>query len=135
MWYWLFIKEKTRKFIVLSDDELSLEGRWMLENDGYELISDCHRSRKEGEMYAVQYYGASKLRLQIRPISFKDASQFINRYHRHHVSPQRHKFSIAHWKLLVAVLKKYTIMELVSYMPQLVKSPKRWGTNELLPIP
>lgn len=26
MWYWLFIKEKTNQFIVLSDDELNMKG-------------------------------------------------------------------------------------------------------------
>jgi hypothetical protein len=34
-------------------------------------------------------------KLQIVPISFKDACTFVKNNHRHHKSPQGHKFSIA----------------------------------------
>jgi len=32
--------------------------------------------------------------LELQPITFKEAAQFINEHHRHNVSPQGHKFSI-----------------------------------------
>jgi len=32
--------------------------------------------------------------LELQPITFAEASEFVNRYHRHHISPQGHKFSI-----------------------------------------
>ncbi|GAF66396.1 hypothetical protein BTS2_3297 [Bacillus sp. TS-2] len=95
IWYWLFIKEKTNQYIVLSDNELNLEGRWMLEDDNYELISDCQRSRKAAQQYAEQHYGAKKLKFRTKPVNFKEACNFVNLHHRHHVSPQGHKFSVA----------------------------------------
>ncbi|WP_218008520.1 XF1762 family protein [Sutcliffiella cohnii] len=95
MWYWLFIKDKTNQFIVLSDSELKEDGRWILEDDNYELINDGLRSRKEAEFYAKKWYGATKLKLETRPITLKEAGSFVNQYHRHHTSPQGHKFSIA----------------------------------------
>lgn len=33
--------------------------------------------------------------LQLQPITFKEASEFIRLHHRHHLPPQGHKFSIA----------------------------------------
>ena len=33
--------------------------------------------------------------LDIQPISFDEACQYVSQYHRHHLSPQGHKFSIA----------------------------------------
>ena len=33
--------------------------------------------------------------LQIQPISFREACEFVNTYHNHHIAPQGHKFSIA----------------------------------------
>lgn len=32
--------------------------------------------------------------LELQPISFREAADFVNRYHRHHIAPQGHKFSI-----------------------------------------
>ncbi|MGG3102033.1 XF1762 family protein [Bacillus velezensis] len=94
MWYWLFIKEKTNKYLVLADDQVTSKARWILYQDNYELISDCKRSRKEAELYAENYYGAKKLKLETRPITLKDACQFVDENHRHHIGPQGHKFSI-----------------------------------------
>ena len=37
------------------------------------------------------------LRLEVRPITFKDACDFIAQHHRHHRPPRGHKFSIAAW--------------------------------------
>ncbi|WP_395606307.1 XF1762 family protein [Bacillus velezensis] len=94
MWYWLFIKEKTNRYLVLADDQVTSKTRWILYQDNYELISDCKRSRKEAELYAEIYYGAKKLKLETRPITLKDACQFVDQNHRHHIGPQGHKFSI-----------------------------------------
>ncbi|MBL4952067.1 hypothetical protein JK635_07570 [Neobacillus sp. YIM B02564] len=95
MWYWLFIKEKTNQFIILSDNQLHDEGRWILGDDRYELVWDSARSINEAEQYAKERYGATKLKLETRPITLKEACSFVNKHHRHHISPQGHKFSIA----------------------------------------
>ncbi len=36
--------------------------------------------------------------MTIRPISFRDACDYVARHHRHHRPPQGHKFSVALWK-------------------------------------
>lgn len=33
--------------------------------------------------------------LELQPISFSDACEYVKQYHRHHPAPQGHKFSIA----------------------------------------
>lgn len=33
--------------------------------------------------------------LELQPISFKEACQFVKKHHRHHLPPQGHKYSIA----------------------------------------
>ncbi|WP_197414477.1 XF1762 family protein [Bacillus sp. FJAT-29937] len=95
MWYWLFIKEKTNQFIVLSDEQLDQENRWILIRDDYELISDSFRSVKDAEEYAKTWYRATKLKLETMPVTLKSAGEFVNQHHRHHKSPQGHKFSVA----------------------------------------
>ncbi|MFB7304420.1 hypothetical protein [Heyndrickxia sporothermodurans] len=55
MWYWLFIKEKTNQYIVLSDDQIQDEGRWILENDHYELIWDSAKSSRKLNDMLMKY--------------------------------------------------------------------------------
>jgi hypothetical protein len=59
------------------------------------LIWDSARSYKEAVEEAKSFYSASELKLETRPISFREARTFIDEYHRHHVAPQGNKFSIA----------------------------------------
>jgi hypothetical protein len=33
--------------------------------------------------------------LEVQPISFAESCKFVKQYHRHHIPPQGHKFSIA----------------------------------------
>lgn len=94
MFYWLFINFNTNQFVILSDEELGQEGRWILEDDEYTLVWDSARSIKEAEEYAKRFYNATKMKLNTMPITLKEAAQFVNSYHRHHVAPQGHKFSI-----------------------------------------
>lgn len=93
-WYWVFYKEATQNYIVLSDQEVAGNSRWILHNDDYQVLTDSCRSRAQAEQYGKDY-GYSRLKYRTRPISLRDASEFVNTHHRHHVSPQGHKFSIA----------------------------------------
>ncbi|CEH29088.1 XF1762 family protein [Aneurinibacillus migulanus] len=94
MWYWLFVKEKTHQYIILTDEQVTGEVRWILEQDGYELIWDSALSYKSAAEEAKQY-GAKQLKLETLPITLKAAKEFVDAHHRHHRSPQGHKFSIA----------------------------------------
>jgi len=93
MFYWLFMKNG--KYIILSDEELGEEGRRILElEEGYELIWDSATSRQEAEAYAKEFYKGERVKLSTVPVSLKQASAFIDAHHRHHSSPQGHKFSV-----------------------------------------
>lgn len=37
------------------------------------------------------------MKLQLRPIDFKEAAAFVRKHHRHHTPPIGHKFSVAAW--------------------------------------
>ena len=38
--------------------------------------------------------GGEKLHLELAPISFSEAAEFVLKHHRHHTPPQGHKFSV-----------------------------------------
>lgn len=93
-WYWVFYKESTNHYIVLSDEDVAGDNRWILNHDDYQVLTDCCRSREQAEKYGKEY-GYKRLKYKTRPISLREACEFVNTHHRHHVSPQGHKFSIA----------------------------------------
>lgn len=95
MWYWIFYKEKTERFIILKDEQVTGEVRWQLHDDGYEVLWDSARSYKSASKEAKGTYKLKPLRLDIKPISFRGASEFVKKHHRHHIPPQGNKFSIA----------------------------------------
>lgn len=93
-WYWVFYKESTKHYIVLSDQDIAGDSRWVLDHDDYQVLTDCCRSREQAEKYGKEN-GYKRLKYKTRPISLREACEFVNTHHRHHVSPQGHKFSIA----------------------------------------
>lgn len=93
MWYWLFINNRNQ-YIIMSEDELKDDGRWLLEVESFELINDSFTSRQNAKKYAECWYKATKITLSIIPISYSVAKDFINHHHRHHRSPQGQKFAL-----------------------------------------
>ncbi len=95
MWYWIFYKEKTGNFFILKDEQVTGDVRWELHRDGYKVLWDSARSYKSASKEAKEFYGLKPLRLETRPISYREASKFVKENHRHHTAPQGNKFSIA----------------------------------------
>lgn len=93
MWYWLFINKKNQ-YIIMSEEELKNNERWLLEDESFELINDSFTSRQDAKKYAERWYKATKIVLSIIPISYRVARDFINQHHRHHKSSQGQKFAI-----------------------------------------
>jgi hypothetical protein len=81
--------------------------------DGYEIVWDSAFSKEQAKELVFEQIESfldwyqrdfpldtlfleepQPLRLTTVPISFKQACDFIDNYHRHHVSPQGHKFSV-----------------------------------------
>jgi hypothetical protein len=86
---------------------------WDLLEDGYEIVWDSALSKEVAKQRVYEQIDSfldwyqkdyplkqlllerpQPLKLETVPIGFKEAGEFINKYHRHHVSPQGHKFSI-----------------------------------------
>ncbi len=94
-WHWVFYKEKTGQYLILKDEQVTGEVRWILHTDGYEVLWDSARSYQSAAKEAKEQYHLKPLQLETQPITFREASSFVNQFHRHHISPQGHKFSIA----------------------------------------
>lgn len=95
MWYWIFYKEKTKRYLILKDDQVTGEVRWELHKDGYSVLWDSARSYKSASQEAESSYNLKPLRLETKPISYRDACNFVNEFHRHHIPPQGNKFSVS----------------------------------------
>ena len=47
----------------------------------------------ENDLLAVRC-GWSTARLELQPVTFAEAADFVNRHHRHHIAPRGHRFCI-----------------------------------------
>lgn len=94
IFYWVFINEEMKKYLIYSDDELN-NRRWDLHNDGFELLWDSALSRKQANRYMADFYPEyEKFETLLTPVSFRQACSFINEHHRHHMAPQGMKFAL-----------------------------------------
>ncbi|MFT9494378.1 MULTISPECIES: XF1762 family protein [Bacillota] len=111
--YWVFYKLKTNKYLILADCDHKNGGLGDLLDDGYEIVWDSALSKEAAkkslneqiETYLEWYQrdfpleafpleAPSAVKLETVPITFKVATDFVNKHHRHHGAPQGHKFSI-----------------------------------------
>ncbi|GGD56797.1 XF1762 family protein [Paenibacillus nasutitermitis] len=105
-WFWVFIHETLRKYTIYSEDELN-DRRWDLHDEGFDLLWDSAMSRPEAVRYMEEFYpDYSRFEPIPTPIIFRQACDFINKNHRHHVAPQGMKFAlgISNGQKLVGVL-------------------------------
>jgi hypothetical protein len=102
----VFIHESLGKYTIYSDDELCGR-RWDLHDEGFELLWDSARSRRQAVRYMEEFYPEyTKFETFPVPVSFRQACDFINDHHRHHMAPQGMKFAlgISNGQELVGVL-------------------------------
>lgn len=99
MWYWIFVKETTKKYLVLKELDIGDEDTFIwdkLEDDGYKLFNANMKSYKQANSFMKEFHSEYKpVKFTSTPITFKTATEFINKYHRHHIAPQGHKFTVA----------------------------------------
>ncbi|RHW36038.1 hypothetical protein D1B31_18310 [Neobacillus notoginsengisoli] len=112
--YWIFYKVSTNRFVILSDEELGNGALGELLDDGYEIVWDSALTKEIAKQHALVQIDSfldwyqrdtpldtlfieqpKPLKLMPVPITFREACQFINEHHRHHVAPQGHRFSVA----------------------------------------
>ncbi len=108
-WFWIFINEKLMKYTVHSDNELGGQDsiRWDLYDEGFDVLWDSARSRRQAVRYMEQFHPEfTKFGMIPVPVSFRQACDFINEHHRHHMAPQGMKFAlgISDGQKLVGVL-------------------------------
>lgn len=93
-WYWVFCNEETNRYVVLTDKQVTGDVRWNLQDDGYEVLTDCGTSYYAASKLAEEY-NLTPIKYEIRPITLKQANQFVISNHRHHFKTQGHKFSLS----------------------------------------
>ncbi|QCJ45575.1 hypothetical protein FAY30_26970 (plasmid) [Bacillus sp. S3] len=111
--FWIFYKISTNIYIITNDNDLKDGSLGDLLDDGYEIVWDSAMSKETAKVLALEQietfldwyqkdYPLDTMILELPqplslvtvPISFREASEFINKHHRHHIAPQGHKFSI-----------------------------------------
>jgi len=112
--YWIFYKISTNRYLIVSDNDLNKGGElWDLLEDGYEIVWDSaftkeiakERAKEQIDSFLEWYQRdfplerllieePQPLKLEPVPITFREACDFINKYHRHHQAPQGHRFSV-----------------------------------------
>lgn len=95
-WVWVFLNEEMGKYIVLAENEFDGYKRYELHDNGFECFWDSARNRNQAKAYMTEFYPEYQpLELNVVPVSFKAACQFVNSHHRHLGSPRGMKFAVA----------------------------------------
>lgn len=91
--------ESTKKFMILTEEEVGDGDTYILGDlmdDAWEIFCDLCHTHKQAVKYMEKYFPEYTLmKYQIVPITFKEAKEFVDKYHRHHVAPQGYKFAVA----------------------------------------
>ena len=96
MFFWIFTHEQTKKYLILSDNELGeRDGRWKLAEEGWDLLWDSAFNRRQARTYIEEFYPEyTGFAFTVVPISYREACAYVDANHRHHRRPQGHKYSI-----------------------------------------
>lgn len=98
-WVFILTKESTKKFMILTEEEVGDGDTYILGDlmdDAWEIFCDLCHTHKQAVKYMEKYFPEYTLmKYQIVPITFKEAKEFVDKYHRHHVAPQGYKFAVA----------------------------------------
>lgn len=105
MWVNVFTNSTTSRYLMLTDDDI--ESILQIQDepvycddillaDGYELLSANLHSYDEASRWVKNYFPQyTPVHYQFVPISFKEAKEFVNQFHRTHKAPQGCKFCLA----------------------------------------
>lgn len=101
MWTNIFINEERKLYTVLTDEEIGDGDTYILNDfmkDGWKLYCDTQHTADQAHVFMRRYTtGYTAAEYRVHPITFKAACAFVKQYHRHHMPPQGHKFSISLW--------------------------------------
>ncbi|MGG3471534.1 XF1762 family protein [Neobacillus pocheonensis] len=96
LFYWVFLNPEIMKSMILSDDEQRRIGAMKLHDEGWIPLWGCALSKRQANLYLRAYYPNYVAFEPVKaPTTLREACEFVNDNHRHHISPQGHKFSVA----------------------------------------
>lgn len=105
MWVNVFGNPIIKKYLLLTDEEIEhilqitenpVYSDDILADDGYEILSANLHTYDGAARWVKKYYpDYREVKYQAKPITFKEAKEFVNKYHRHHSAPQGYKFAVA----------------------------------------
>lgn len=105
MWVNIFANNITKKYLLLTDEDIervlptldvTINSDDILLSDGYELLcANYHTYDGASKMMKKYYPDYGEVKYKTIPINFKQAKDFIEEYHRHHIAPQGYKFAVA----------------------------------------
>lgn len=104
----VFVNNKTSQYLFLTDDEIQVAMKAINEltkqyinsddillDSGFELVcANFHTYKGALKLINNIYPDYKEASLETIPLNFKEAKEFVNRYHRHHISPQGYKFAV-----------------------------------------
>ena len=94
--YCVFLHPELRKYLVQSVIRLDPRRASSLHAEGWIPMWESLGSKKLAHaLVRCSYPEYEPFEPVKKPITFQQACAFVNRHHRHHVSPQGHKFSVA----------------------------------------
>lgn len=87
------------RYMLLTDEDIG-DGETYIMNDlisdGWEEFCDVFHKYHDCKKFMATFYPQYKeLHYEVKPIGYREACEFVNLHHRHHVAPQGHKFSLA----------------------------------------
>lgn len=95
----IFIHESLKLYILLTDDDIGDGDTYILselKEDGWEEFCTTQRGYKKAIRFMDSFYPDYQLfRYVHRQVTLKEIKPFIDRFHRHHLSPQGCNFAFA----------------------------------------
>lgn len=93
----ILIHKELKLYMLLTDDEIGDGETYVLAdliNDGWEEFCNTQRGHKKATMFMEEFYPEyKKLSYEHRQYTLKEVTKFIEKNHRHHLSPQGCNFA------------------------------------------
>lgn len=94
----IMIHEKLKLYILLTDEEIGDGDTYVLKDlrdDGWSEFCTTQRGHKKATRFMEEFYPEyEKYTYRHQQVTLKEVAPFINRYHRHHLSPQGCNFAL-----------------------------------------
>lgn len=94
----ILVHEKLKLYILLTDEEIGNGDTYVLKDlmgDGWSEFCTTQRGHQKAVRFMEEFYPEyEKFTYRHQQVALKEVAPFINRYHRHHLSPQGCNFAL-----------------------------------------